>query len=48
MTCDVMGQNQSHVTKHKIAEIYILSENVKICQFFVFIKNNIFVQVSVN
>ena len=42
-----MGQNQSHVAKHKMAEIRIFSENVKICQFFVFIKNKIFVQVSV-
>ena len=41
--CDVMGQNQSHVAKHKMAEICILSENVKICPFFVFIKNKIFV-----
>ena len=45
--CDVLGQNQSHVAKHKIAEICIFSENVKICPFFVFIKNKIFVQVSV-
>ena len=41
--CDVMGQNQSHVAKHKMAEISIFSENVKICPFFVFIKNKIFV-----
>ena len=41
--CDVMGQNQSHVAKHKMAEICIFSENVKICPFFVFIKNKIFV-----
>ena len=26
-----MGQNQSHVAKHKIAEICTFSENVKIC-----------------
>ena len=43
-----MGQNQSHVAKHKMAEICIFSENVKICPFFVFIKNKIFVSVSVN
>ena len=41
--CDIMGQNQSHVAKYKRAEIYILSENVKICQFIVFIKNKMFV-----
>ena len=41
--CDVMGQNQSHVAKHKRAEICIFSENVKICPFFVLIKNKIFV-----
>ena len=40
---DVMGQDQSHVAKHKMAEICILSENVKICPFLVFIKNKIFV-----
>ena len=40
--CDVMGQNQSHVAKHETAQIYILSENVKICPFFVSIKNEIF------
>ena len=40
--CDVMGQNQSHVAKHKMAEICIFPENVKICLFFVFIKNKIF------
>ena len=40
--CDIMGQNQSHVAKHKRAEICI-SENVKLCSFFVFIKNKIFV-----
>ena len=34
--CDVMGQNQSHVAKHETAQICILSENVKICQFFCF------------
>ena len=45
--CDVMGQNQSHVAKHKMAEICIFCENVKICPFFVFINNKIFVQVSV-
>ena len=45
--CDVMVQNQSHVAKHKMAEICIFSENVKICPFFVFIKNKIFVSVSV-
>ena len=44
--CDVMAQNQSHVTKHKKVQICILSENVKMCQFFSFIKNTIFVQVS--
>ena len=38
-----MGQNQSHVAKHKMAEICIFSENVKICKFFDFIKNKIFV-----
>ena len=43
MKCDVMGQNQSHVAKHKMAEICIFPENVKICPFFVFIKNKIFV-----
>ena len=37
--CDLMGQNQSHVTNHKRAEICILSENVKLCKFFVFIEN---------
>ena len=31
--CDVMGQNQSHVAKHKMAEICIFSENVKKCPF---------------
>ena len=31
--CDVMGRNQSHVVKHKMAEICIFSENVKICPF---------------
>ena len=41
--CDVMGQNQSHVAKHETAQICILSENIKICPFFVFIKNEIFV-----
>ena len=41
--CDVMGQNQSHVTKHEMAEICIFSENVKIYPFFVFTKNKIFV-----
>ena len=41
--CDVMGQNQSHVAKHEMAEICILFENVKICPFCVFIKNKIFV-----
>ena len=40
--CDVMAQNQSHVAKHKRAEICILSENVKLYPFFVFIKNKIF------
>ena len=42
-----MGQNQSHVEQHKRAEICILFENVKICPFCVFIKNKIFVHVSV-
>ena len=42
-----MGQNQSHVAKHIMAEIYIFSENIKICPFFVFIKNKIFVQVLI-
>ena len=42
-----MGQNQSHVAKHKMAENCIFSENVKICPFFVFIEKKIFVQVSV-
>ena len=32
-----MGQNQSYVRKHESAEICILSANVKICLFFVFI-----------
>ena len=41
LKCDAMGQNQSHVAKHKRAEI--LSENVKLCPFFVSIKNKIFV-----
>ena len=36
--CDVMARNQSHVAKHKRAEICILSENVKLYPFFVFIK----------
>ena len=40
--CDVMGQNQSHVAKHETAQICILSENVKICPFSVFNKNEIF------
>ena len=31
---EVIGQNQSHVAKRKMAEICIFSENVKICQFF--------------
>ena len=40
-----MGHNQSHVAKHKMAEICIFSENVKIYQFFVFIeKQNISVR----
>ena len=42
-----MGQNQSHVAQHIREEICILYENVKICPFFVFIKNKIFVHVSV-
>ena len=42
-----MGQNQSHAAKDKTAEIYILSENVKICPFLVLIKNKIHVYVSV-
>ena len=46
--CDVMGQNQSHVAKQKRVNICILSENVKVCQFFGFIKNKIFVKVSAN
>ena len=41
--CDIKGQNQSHVAKHETAQICILSENVKICPFFVFNKNEIFV-----
>ena len=41
--CDVMGQNQSHVAKYETVQICILSENVKICPFFVFNKNKIFV-----
>ena len=36
--CDVMGQNQSHVAKHKMAEFCFFSENVKVCPSFVFIK----------
>ena len=49
LKCDVMGQNQSHVAQHKRAEICILSENVKICPYFVFLKNKnkIFLHVSV-
>ena len=43
-----MGQNQSPVAKKETAQICILSENVKVCPFFVFIKNEIFVQVYVN
>ena len=43
--CDVMGQNQSHVGKHETAQICILSENVKICPFFVFNKNETFVSL---
>ena len=43
LICDVMGQNQSHVAKHETSKICILSENVKICPIFVFIKNEIFV-----
>ena len=35
-----MGQNQSHVAEHETAVICILTENVKICPFFVFIKMN--------
>ena len=46
--CDVMRQNQSHVAKHETVLICILSENVKICSFFVFIKNKIFVKVCVS
>ena len=38
-----MGQNQSHVAKYETAQICILSEHVKICPFFVSIKNEIFV-----
>ena len=41
--CDVMEQNQSHVAKHETAQNCILSENVKIYPFFIFIKNEIFV-----
>ena len=41
--CDVMGQNQSHVAKHETAQNCILSENVKIYPFLVFMKNEIFV-----
>ena len=33
LICDVMGQNHSHVAKRKMEEIYIFSENVKICPF---------------
>ena len=36
LICDVMGQNQSHVAIHKMTEISIFSENVKICPFFLF------------
>ena len=36
--CDTIGQNRSHVAKHKWAEICILSENIKMCPFIVFIK----------
>ena len=36
MICDVMGQNQSHVAKHKMAEICIFSENVKNMSIFCF------------
>ena len=43
-----MGQNQSHVAKHETVQLCILSENVKICPFFVFNKKEIFVQVCVN
>ena len=42
-----MEQNQSHVGQHKRAKIGILSENVKICPFFVIIKSKIFVNVAV-
>ena len=42
-----MEQNQSHVGQHKRAKIGILSENVKICPFFVIIKSKIFVHVAV-
>ena len=38
-----MGQNQSHVAKHEIAQICILSEDVKICPLFVFNKKEILV-----
>ena len=43
LICDIIGQNQSHVAKHEAAQICILSEDVKICQFFVFNKKEIFV-----
>ena len=40
---DVMGQNQSHVARNERAEIshFILSENVKVVNFFVFTKNQV-------
>ena len=46
--CDIIGKNQSHVAKHETAQICILSKNVKMCPFFVFIKKEIFVHVCVN
>ena len=34
--CDLPARNQLHVSKHKMAENYILSKNVKKCDFVLF------------
>ena len=45
--CDTMGRNQSHDVSNKRIEICILSKNVKINLFLLFLKNKLFLQVSV-
>ena len=41
-----MGQNQTLVAKHETAQIGIVSENVKIGPFFVFIKTKYLCQLN--